>query len=219
MQLSRSSSYAITFLVHLARKNPDRLVPSHEVAREQDLPKRFLLKVLGSLPSAGILRSVRGPNGGYRLARAPKEVALLEVVEAVDRRLRGDASATSKEGAALDKRLQVVCDEVLALVRERLEEVTLAELAIQFQCRCRRACCSSAVASAPSRLTGGVSCGSAGSPFSIGVSRDGQIWLGRPAEWSCPKGVFGFIKVTNVPFPAPFLPFAIARSPLPVTAP
>jgi Rrf2 family protein len=129
MHLSRTSSYAITFLVHLTHEKPDRFVPSHEVARELDLPERFLLKTLQPLVSAGILRSVRGPNGGYRLARAPKDITLLEVVEAVDGRLRGDAGTTSKEGAALDKRLQAVCDEALAVVRERLEKVTLADLA------------------------------------------------------------------------------------------
>ena len=86
-------------------------------------------RLLKPLADAGILRSVRGPNGGYSLARQANDITLLEVVEAVGRRLRGDASATSKEGAALDKRLQAVCDEVLAVVRERLGKVTLAELA------------------------------------------------------------------------------------------
>ena len=47
----------------------------------------------------------------------------------MDGPLRSEAGTTGQEGAALDKRLQAVCDEVLALVRSRLAEVTLAELA------------------------------------------------------------------------------------------
>ena len=78
MKLSRASSYALAYLAHLAREKPDKPVPSHEVARELDLP---------------------------------------------------EAPPVSKEGASLDKRLQAVCDEVLAVVRERLAKVTLAELA------------------------------------------------------------------------------------------
>jgi Rrf2 family protein len=129
MKLSRASSYALAYLAHLAREKPDKPVPSHEVARELDLPERFLLKVLTPLVSMGILRSVKGPNGGYSLARPPKDITLLEVIEAVDGQLRSEAPPVSKEGAALDKRLQAVCDEALVLVRERLEKVTLAELA------------------------------------------------------------------------------------------
>ena len=129
MKLSHASSNALAFVVHLARLKPDAPVPSHEVAREYGLSERFLLKVLTPLVSMGILRSVKGPNGGYSLARPPKDITLLEVIEAVDGHLRSEAPTISKEGAALDKRLQAVCDEALALVRERLEKVTLAELA------------------------------------------------------------------------------------------
>jgi Rrf2 family protein len=128
MRLTHASAYALTYLVHLARERPDRPVPSHEAAREAVLPERFLMKVLRPLVWAGVLRSVRGPSGGYTLARAPKDVTLLEVVEAVDGPLRGDAGAVGTEGVALDRRLQAVCDGAAALVRERLAQVTLAEL-------------------------------------------------------------------------------------------
>ena len=130
MKLSRASSYAIAYLAHLAREKPDRPVPSHEVARELNLPERFLLKILGLLVNPGILRSIKGPNGGYSMARPAKDVTLLEIVEAVDGPIRAQADPVGGgEQKALDKRLQVVCDQVLALVRERLEKVTLAELA------------------------------------------------------------------------------------------
>ena len=101
MTLSRASSYALAYLAHLAREKPDRPVPSHEVARERDLPERFLLKVLMPLVSIGILRSVKGPNGGYSLARPPKDITLLEVIEAVEGQLRSEAPPVSKEGASL----------------------------------------------------------------------------------------------------------------------
>ena len=69
-------------------------------------------------------------NAGYSLAKRPRDITLLEVIEAVDGPLRAMAELVGDgEGAALDKRLQVVCDEALAVVREGLEKVTLAELA------------------------------------------------------------------------------------------
>ena len=129
MKLTRASSYALATLAYLAREKPDAPVTSHDVAQAEGIPDRFLLKVLRSLVSVGILRSLKGPNGGYRLVRAPKDVTLLEVIEAVDGPLRAVAEPVGKQGASVDKRLQAVCDEVLALVRERLAKATLAELA------------------------------------------------------------------------------------------
>jgi Rrf2 family protein len=128
MKLTHASTHAVAFLAYLAKGKPDAPVPSHEVAREKGLPERFLLKVLRSLVNSGALRSLKGPHGGYRLARDPKDVTLLEVVEAVDGPLRAVVTPVGKEGAALDKRLQAECDKATVLVRERLVMVTLAEL-------------------------------------------------------------------------------------------
>jgi Rrf2 family protein len=130
MKLSRSSAYALTYLAHIARARLTRFVPAYEVAREEGLPERFLLKTLKPLVGAGVLRSASGTHGGYALARDPKDVTVLEVVEAIDGPLRGDhLPVGGGEGAALDRQLQDVCERVAALVRQRLAKVTLAELA------------------------------------------------------------------------------------------
>ena len=131
MKLSHASGYALAALAYIARAKPDGPVASHVIAAAAGLPERYLLKVLKPLVDAGVLRSLKGPNGGYRLARPPKAIALLEVVEAADGPVRGDAPpvGAGKAGAALDGRLQGVCDSAAALVRERLARVTLADLA------------------------------------------------------------------------------------------
>jgi Rrf2 family protein len=129
MQLSHASHYALAGLVYLIREKPEAPVAAIKVARVEGLPAQFLRTLLKPLVDAGILRSVRGPNGGHSLARPPKDVTLLNVVEAVEGPLHSKAGTVDKEGAALDKRLQAVCDEVLALVREMLGKVTLADLA------------------------------------------------------------------------------------------
>ena len=130
MKLSYASGYALAALAYIARAKPDGPVASHVIAAAAGLPERYLLKVLKPLVDAGVLRSLKGPNGGYRLARPPKAIALLEVVEAADGPVRGDAPpvGAGKDGAALDKRLQEICDGAAALVRERLARVTLADL-------------------------------------------------------------------------------------------
>ena len=84
MKLSRASSYALHAVAFMAgRKDNTKAVASHHIAAARGIPDRFLLKVLKPLVSAQILLSVKGPNGGYRLARSPSDISMLEVVEAV----------------------------------------------------------------------------------------------------------------------------------------
>jgi Rrf2 family protein len=129
MKLSRASAYALHGLVYLARHNGTTVVPSHDVARAIGAPEKFLLKILRPLGSARLLHSLKGPNGGYRLARPAKDITMLQIVEAVDGPLRAEAPQASEHGAALDKRLQAVCEDAARLVRPVLEGISLASLA------------------------------------------------------------------------------------------
>jgi Rrf2 family protein len=130
MKLTRASSYALHALVHMAQHSSDRPVASHQVAGARGIPEQHLLKLLKPLVAARVVLSSKGPGGGYRLARPARDISLLEVVEAIDGPVRGDAPPVGQGGAALlDRRLQGVCDEAAALARARLAKVTLAELA------------------------------------------------------------------------------------------
>jgi Rrf2 family protein len=129
MKLTRASDYALHALAYLAAQGGERPVPSHIVAEAQGIPERFLLKVLKPLVSAGVLRSVKGPNGGYRLARSAKDVTILEVVEAVDGPIQGSAPLSEgRKSDRLDGRLSQVCEEAAQLVRRQLARVRVAEL-------------------------------------------------------------------------------------------
>jgi Rrf2 family protein len=131
MRLTSATLYALWALVHLARHGGQGAVPSH--ALTGGLHWRYLLKALKALARAGVLHSVRGPGGGYRLARAAKRITLLEVVEAVEGPVRGAAPPASDtaEGRRMDARLQAVCDQAAEAVRRRLRRVSLADLAAE----------------------------------------------------------------------------------------
>src|SRR5947209_17389598 len=78
MKLSRASSYALHAVAFMAgRKDNTRPVASHNIAAARGIPERFLLKVLKPLVSARLLFSVKGPNGGYRLARPADQITVL----------------------------------------------------------------------------------------------------------------------------------------------
>jgi len=105
------------------------VVGSHITAGAEGLPDRFLLKLLGALVRAGILLSVKGPNGGYRLAKPANKVTLLEVIEAVDGRLRGEVPRTGGKGTdALEERLREICQTATDNQRKQLEKVRRSEL-------------------------------------------------------------------------------------------
>src|SRR2546421_2621357 len=97
MKLTRASSYALHAIEYMAAHKMQKPVASHHIAQARGIPERFLLKVLKPLVSARVLTSVKGPNGGYRLARTPSDISMLEILEAVDGPIRGQAPFTDEE--------------------------------------------------------------------------------------------------------------------------
>lgn len=82
--LSKGCEYALRASVHLAALRPDGYVSIRDIGERLDISFPFLTKVFQKLTQAGIMQSFRGPNGGIRLARAPEEISLLDIVVAVD---------------------------------------------------------------------------------------------------------------------------------------
>jgi len=130
MKLTRASSYAIHALVFMAAEKQNRPVASHHIARARGIPERFLLKVLKPLVSARVLHSVKGPNGGYRLARAANDITILEVLEAVDGPIRGQPTFSREEvNGSLNRRLEQICTQAAEQVRKHLQRVRISDLA------------------------------------------------------------------------------------------
>jgi Rrf2 family protein len=129
MQMTRASQYAIHALVYMASLKENQPVASHLVARAQGIPERFLLKVLMPLVRSRVLNSIKGPHGGYRLAKAPKDISLLEVLEAVDGVMSGQGAITPDGmDAGLNKRLEKVYASATEAVRQQFQKVKIADL-------------------------------------------------------------------------------------------
>jgi Rrf2 family protein len=130
MKLTRASSYALHALVFMAsQKQQNKPVTFHDIAKARSIPEKFLLKILKPLVSARVLYSIKGPKGGYRLARSAHEISMLEVIEAVDGPLQGIAplSQTQSDGN-LDRKLQLICNQTAEQLRKHLHKVRIAEL-------------------------------------------------------------------------------------------
>lgn len=84
IRLSRSTDYALMALADLAALPADQTLSARRVASGRGLPADLVAKILQGLRRAGLVRTRQGALGGYRLARPPEEVPLLEVIEAVE---------------------------------------------------------------------------------------------------------------------------------------
>ncbi len=129
MKLTRASNYALHAVAYLAAKKSDKPIASHKVARACGIYERFLLKVLKPLVSIRVLSSIKGPNGGYKLAKPPTQINLLEIIQAADNNeVQGHAPFTDPKNPALNKKIDHVCDQAAAAVREYLLKTKLSDL-------------------------------------------------------------------------------------------
>ncbi|WP_312530243.1 Rrf2 family transcriptional regulator, partial [Paracoccus sp. (in: a-proteobacteria)] len=84
MKLSTKGRYAMVALVDLAIAKSDDLTSLAEISARQDISLPYLEQLFVRLRRAGLVESVRGPGGGYRLARTAETIRVAEVLEAVD---------------------------------------------------------------------------------------------------------------------------------------
>jgi Rrf2 family transcriptional regulator, cysteine metabolism repressor len=104
ISITSKSPYAVAALAELGRTGGPEPVPIGELARRREMPVQFLEQLFAVLRRAGVVNSQRGVKGGYRFARDPSQVSVLEVVELLDGPLGrdadgvfGDASKAARE--------------------------------------------------------------------------------------------------------------------------
>ena len=88
MRLSTKGRYAVMAMADLARNGADRAVSLAEIATRQEISLSYPEQLFARLRKSGLVKSVRGPGGGYRLAREAHETAVAEIVLAVDEPIR-----------------------------------------------------------------------------------------------------------------------------------
>ncbi len=131
MRISAKADYAVRAAVELAGSTGEKPVKAERIATAQEIPLNFLENILGELRHAGIVRSHRGADGGFRLAKPADEVTIADIIRAVEGPLAsvrgGPPEETSYPGtsAALPR----VWIAVRANLRQVVEHVTVADVA------------------------------------------------------------------------------------------
>src|SRR5882762_7219049 len=134
MKLSLRGEYALRALLVLGLNYGQAVIRIRTISLQQTIPKRFLEQILNDLKSAGIVQSRRGAAGGYRLARAPEEITLAEIVRhiegalapvsCVSERFYEKCSCPDESRCAIRSVMQEVREAVVKII----ERVTIADL-------------------------------------------------------------------------------------------
>ena len=131
MRISAKADYAVRAAVELAAAADDRPVKAEKIATAQGIPLNFLENILGELRHAGIVRSHRGADGGFRLAKPAANITIADIIRAVEGPLAsvrgGPPEDTSYPGAS--EALPRVWIAVRASLRKVVEHVTVADVA------------------------------------------------------------------------------------------
>lgn len=131
LHLSRKSLLALEAVVDVAIHSRPDPVQSKEITARQGVPQRYLEQVMQHLVRSGILRGVRGPRGGYRLARERRRITVGEVLRTVAEIEGGDVLLG--EGSDLGQKVvRPLIEEMQEKLMRRLDQVTIEDL-------CRRA--------------------------------------------------------------------------------
>ena len=129
MKISRSSGYALLAVGYIAQHTEQKIVLSQDISKKYDIPLEYLLKILQQLVRANVLRSKRGPRGGFSLARPPKRITMLQIVEAVDGPIINQLNLSEQSNSEkFSTRAEKVYTKAIAEAKSVFEKAKLADL-------------------------------------------------------------------------------------------
>ena len=128
LRLSRKTILALEAVLDVAYNARPDPVQSKDITKRQGIPQRYLEQVMQSLVHEGILKGVRGPRGGYTLARERRKITVGDVVRVVDQ-LDAESENDPVSKAALGERvIAPLWEETRALVLDKLDQITMEDL-------------------------------------------------------------------------------------------
>ena len=132
LKLSRKTLLALEAVIDIAFNARPEPVQAKEITQRQGVPQRYLEQVMQQLVRAGVLKGVRGPRGGYRLAKERRKISVGDVVRVAE-------SLEDEEAEAADPRSDLGARIVAPLIQSLQEEVLARLDAISIEDLCQRA--------------------------------------------------------------------------------
>jgi len=130
MEISKKGLYAIRGIVDLALNSQDRPIPLSNVAVRQEISQHYLEQLFMRLRRAGLVRSVRGPGGGYMIAQELRNITIRDILEAVDESIVPAGCVEVDDSChRIDYCVvRMVMQELATQIAESLESITLEDL-------------------------------------------------------------------------------------------
>lgn len=131
MKLSKKSRYGLRALVDLAATSKSDQVALNSIAERNNISPQYLEHIFASLRRAGIVKSIKGPQGGYLLNRPPEDITISDILEALEGDYRMDDEIVSEDcqcsGIAVSIQ-KLLIDQVNEKLDDLLTNLTLAAL-------------------------------------------------------------------------------------------
>lgn len=132
LRISKKLMFAIETVLDIAYNAGSAPVQSAEITQRQGIPKRYLEQVLQALVRAGVLAGVRGPKGGYRLAKERRRITVAEIVRVVRSLEQGSDPIEEEVGAELGRKVvRPLWGELQDEVMARLEQTSIEDLCVR----------------------------------------------------------------------------------------
>jgi len=129
MKISRSTGYALLAVGYIAKHQEQKIILSQSISKKYDIPLEYLLKILQQLVKTNVLRSKRGPRGGFSLARPAKKITLLNIIEAVDGPMISQLALVEQTGREkFSVKTEQIYERALAQARSTFDKAKLADL-------------------------------------------------------------------------------------------
>ena len=128
MRSNTSVQYGLLAVYYLAKNQDKKLVITQSIADEYDIPPAYLHKILQNLVKVGILKSKRGPGGGLLLAKSPKKISMLEIIEAIDGPLASRVKIVDYERNKFARNADHILKKVTDQYRSVFQKTKLSDL-------------------------------------------------------------------------------------------
>ena len=128
LRMSKKTLLALEAVVDIAYHARPEPVQSKEITKRQGIPQRYLEQVMQQLVHAGVLKGVRGPRGGYRLARERRRITVGEIVRIVSAMEVSEEKSAGNGSSIGDKVVRPLLSRVQENMMRELDEVTVEDL-------------------------------------------------------------------------------------------
>jgi len=132
MKLTTKSEYSLLALIYIARHEKNGFIKIEDICKKYDLSKKYLEQLFYILKSSRYIKTKRGTNGGYQLARKANQITVAEIIRLMDGALAPTESVSryffSKTPLSQEKKIIKVLREIRDYIADKLENLTLEEL-------------------------------------------------------------------------------------------